>query len=542
MGKRQSRYEEVVIWVTAAGAQTAAKHTSDTALQGPQAQDNNNIWQRLGQWFQNRLLSGDSKASGAYDAWVFTNLKLPHSGDSEHLEKTNAPAFDLFKLAIHGRIIVHREPYKDYLATFVRGEKAAYQKLWESVFSTPSKDARIAEVRDKIFQVASKELYDLLYGTTLSDQPVRLWWNCSPAELTELPWELLAFDLRKKKGSLFSFVRGLPSDPLPKVPVKGPRLRLAFIHDPERTPEGLKTAMAELGKSTLEVIDLTKPPREALEYVAEQGIELVQLVSDGAVSLSGEGLLYFAKSSPDGDSKTIKLTPTMRRLYRLALNYSSQLRYIVKDKKLLEWNTRLAKRLDIESCPASELHAMLHGCRVALLCLSTPTTDDDDIERLDGTLLPSVYRAYSAIGNSMLSLPNILAPLGACDSDALSKFWQSFYKRLASPDCYSVEEGLAAGLHEEPTVLISLFLRQRLGREFTTHVPARTATIEEPTRACANLQVARSLLEQLRAIDENYKDIDSQVAATVDVHQESQRQAGIEQEIASLTELEDAEL
>lgn len=545
MGKRQSRYEEVVIWVTAGGAQTAAKPTSDSPAQVMEARDNNNVWQRLRLWFENRRLNADRTASPSYDAWVFTNLELSRSGDSTHIEKTKAPAFDLFKPVIQGRIIVHREPYREYLATFVRGEKAAYQKLWESVFSAPSKDALIAEVRDKIFKVASKELSDLLSGMTLPDQPIRLWWNCSPAELTELPWELLASDLRKKKGNLFSFVRGLPSAPLPKVPVKEPRLRLAFIHDPERTPEGLKTAMAELGKSTLEVIELTTPPREALEYVAERGIELVQLVTDGAVSLSGEGLLYFSKSSQDGDSRTIKLSPTMRRLYRLALNYSSyssQLRYIVTDKKLLEWNSRLARHLDIESCSASQLHAMLHGSRVALLSLSPPTTDDDDRERLQGTLLPSVYRAYSAIGNSLLSLPNILAPLGACDSDALSKFWQSLYKRLASPDCYSVEEGLAAALHEEPTVLMSLFLRQRLGREFTAHVPARAATMEEPTRACANLQVARSLLEQLRAIDENYKDIDSQVASTADVHQECQRQAEVEQEIASLTELEDAEL
>lgn len=539
MGKRQSRYEEIVIWVTPSGAQTTAKHTSDTAVQVSEAQNNNNIWQRLGLWFQERL--SKPATSGSYDAWVYTNIELPFS-ESAHIDKTSAPAFDLFKLAMHGRIIVHREHYSDYLATFVRGEKAAYQKLWDSVFSASSKDVLIAEARDKIFKVVSTELHDLLCGTTLSNRPIRIWWNCTPAELSELPWELLACELRKKKGALFSFVRGLPSDPLPKVPVKEPQLRLAFIHDPEKTPEALKTAIADLGKSTLEVIELTKPSREALKYVAEQGIELIHLVTDGSVSLSGEGLLYFAKSSHDEGSKHPKLTPSMRRLYRLALNYSSQFRYIFKDKQLLEWNARLAGQLAIEPCPASELHAMLRGSRAALLSLSTPTTDEDISERLAGSLLPSVYRAYCAIGNSTLSLPNIVAPLGACEAEALTKFWQSFYKRLASPDCYSVEEGVAAGLQDAPMMLMSLFLRQRLGREFTAHTSGRAATIEEPTRVNANLQVARSLLEQLRAIDENYKDIGSQVAATADVHQESQRQTELEQEIASLTELEDAEV
>lgn len=534
MGKRKSRYEEIVIWITASGAQTAATHPRDTAVQAPEPE---NIWQRLALWFQSR--ADESLSAGSYDAWVYTDIDLPSSAN---IDKTKAPTFDLFKLAMHGQIIVHREHYKDYLTTFVRGEKAAYDKLWESVFAAPSKDALLAKVRDKIFQIGSTELHDLLCGAMLPERPVRIWWNCTPAELSELPWELLACKLRKTKGSLFSFVRGLPSDPLPKVPLRESRLRLAFIHDPERTPEALKTAMEELGKSTLEVIKLTNPPQEALEFVAEEGIELIHLVTDGAVSLSGEGVLYFTQHAHDEDSQHPKLTPAMRHFYRLVLNNSSKFRYIFKDKQLLEWNMRLARRLEIESCPASKLHATLRGSRVALLSLSTLIADDDDSERLAGSLLPSVYRAFCALGNSPHALPNIVAPLGAGDSEAITKFWESFYKRLASPDCYSVEEALAAGLQASPTVLMSLFLRQRLGREFATHDPAQATTIEEPTRVNANLQIARSLLEQLQAIDENYKDIDSQVAATPDVQEECQRQTQLVQEIASLSELEETEL
>jgi hypothetical protein len=541
MGKRQSRYEELVIWVTAT-QEAAANRKSNAAVQVRGAEDNQNIWQRLALWFQNRVSRIDSTECSSYDVWVYTNLELPGSNHLTPIEKTTAPTFDLFKLAIHGRIIVHGDHYKDYLATLARGEKAAYKKLWESVFTAQPKDTLIAEVRDKIFHVVSKELGDLLRGTTLPDRPLRMWWNCTPTELAELPWELLACDLRKQKSTLFSFVRGLPSTPLPKIPVKDSRLRLAFIHDPERTPERLKTVITELGQSMLEVIELTKPPREALEYVVDEGIELVHLVTGGAVSLSGEGLLYFAKTSHEEHSKTVEVTPVRRLFYRLWLMYLPRLRYLVTDERLLAWNERLTRQLAIESCSPSELHSMLHGSRVAVVSLSTPETDDDDITSLDGALLPSVYRAYSAIGNSILQLPNLVAPLGACDSESLSKFWKSFYQRLASPDCYSVEEALAAGLQDEPTVLMSLYLRQRLGRDFTANVPESATAIEEPTRVCANLQVARSLLEQLRAIDENYKDIGSQIAVTAGVHQESQRQEKLEQEIASLTELEEAEL
>lgn len=124
MGKRQSRYEEVVVWVVATGVQKPAKRTPDTPIETPAAEGNTNIWQRLGLWFHNRLISPDTATPCSYDAWVYTDLELPDSDHSAHIDQTNAPAFDLFKLAMRGRIIVNRENYEEYLATFVRGEKA----------------------------------------------------------------------------------------------------------------------------------------------------------------------------------------------------------------------------------------------------------------------------------------------------------------------------------------------------------------------------------------------------------------------------------
>lgn len=534
MGKRQSRYEEVVVWITPLGGRGAVQALTPP-VKAPDS-DPSNFWERIGMWFRTQVAESECH----YDAWVYTDIELPAPDAAESCEPENAPAFTTFKFWRRGRITLDRRKYDDYLRSFIGGERAAYKKLWSFPFRSESPAAAIKAARDSIFSVRDQGLSDLLNGKfTLPERPVRFWWNCTPPELAELPWELLACELREKRQCQFSFVRGLPADPLHKTPVRE-KLRLAFIHDPERTPDALKAAMGGLDKSHIEVVEFTKPPREALKYVSEEGFELVHLVADGGVSFSGEGLLYFPKT----DAASADVPPlghATRRLYRLALDYSAKLRYIVSEKRLLKWNTSLSRRLDIESCSAGELYSILRGSRVTLLNLSTPKTDDDDIERFDGTLLPSVYRAYAAIGSSTLQLPNIIAPLGPCGGDLIGKFWRDFYKQLASPDCYSIEDSTAAGAKGVPTVLMSLFLRQRLGREFTARADRLAPAIQDPNRVNARLEVARNLLEQLRAIDESYKDIGSDISDTPLVQGESARQAVIEQELCSLSELEEGE-
>ncbi|HEX7174921.1 MAG TPA: hypothetical protein VF240_06540 [Pyrinomonadaceae bacterium] len=537
MGKRQSRYEEVVVWVAPPGGRGAAQAPAPP-VKAPDS-DADGFWERLGLWFRTRVSESKLSEHRHFDAWVYTDIELPAHDTAESCDQENAPAFTTFKFWRRGRITLDQRKYNDYLRTFMSGESAAYKKLWSFPFRNESHAAAIKAARDSIFSVPDQSLSDLLNGkVALPERPVRIWWNCTPPELAELPWELLACELREKRQGLFSFVRGLPAAPLHKIPVKE-KLRLAFIHDPERTPDALKAAVEGLDKSHIEVVGFTQPPREALKRVSEEGFELVHLVADGAVSFGGEGLLYFPKW--DAARTAERLGPATRRLFRIALNYSTKLRYIVSDERLLKWNDSLSRRLDIEPCSAGEMCSILRGSRVTLLSLSTTKTDDDDIDRLDGPLLPSVYSAYAAIGSSTITLPNIIAPLGPCGGDLLGKFWRYFYEHLASPDGYSIEDGMAAGTTGAPTVLMSLFLRQRLGREFTARADTRTPATQDPTRVNARLEVARSLLEQLRAIDQSYKDIGSDVSDTPLVKDESARQTMIEQELGSLSELEEGE-
>ena len=406
-----------------------------------------------------------------------------------------------------------------------------------STSSGEQQDDATSALRSKLFELPSPVLRALFSGQWEEfDRPIRVWWNCTPPELAELPWELLACELHKRAKAKFSFVRGLPPDmPLPRVPVEG-RLRLAFIHEPERTPDALKSAIEGL-KPILDVVAMTEPPREALQQAAKEGFELIHLVTDGALSPGEEGLLYLRESLA-ADSKADELSPLRRHLSRFTLKYLSSYRHLYGDEWLLKLNDQLAKKLDIDTCSASELSAVLRGSRVTLLSLSTPKTYDTDAEFLHGILLPSVFRAFVSFASSPLPLPNIVAPLRACAEDVAAKFWSSFYSRLADSQSYSVEEATGFGLQDAPTALMALFLRQRLGREFTGHSVKIGDAAEEPNQANAKLEVARSLIEQLRAIDLSYQDIESRIAETPLVKSEVKRQTNLEEQISSLTQLE----
>ena len=538
MGNRISRYEEVVVWVMPIPGQTFEDQSTGTPVPASGTTGVGNVFQRISKWFGSFFAPHDLKEAQSYDAWVYTNLDIPGLDASQITDIEGAPEVNNLRLAKHERVIIHWEHYKEYLDTFIKGNKADANGFWNSSSSTEQQDA-ISAMRDKLFELSSPELKSLFCEKAeLSNRPIRVWWHCTPPELADLPWELLACEARKKGKTKFSFVRGIPPErPQPKTQVEG-RLRLAFIHDPDSTPEYIKSAIEEL-KSTLDITEMTTPSPESLRLAAKEGVELIHLVTDGALSLGNEGLLYF--KSTTATSKTDELTPTQRRMYRLALNYSSYLRplKLINDERLLEWNNRLTRKLDIKECSASELSAALRGSRVTLLSLSTPQTDYFDPSSLDAKL-PSVYRAFANLAGSTLPLPNIVAPLGNERDEVLKKFWGSFYRQLATPECYSIEEAAAFGLQEAPNAIMALFMRQRLGREFTNRsVKIGEAGGEEPALVNAQLHVARSLIEQLRAIDENYKDIESNIAETPLVKCETARQSKLEEEIATLTELEE---
>lgn len=549
MSGNKSRYEEIVLRIMPAAGRLSGEQQTEALAKPSGAAESTNIISRLVKWMLDFLDRKDLVIAQSYDAWIYTNLEIPGLEASPAPASESAKEVSGLKLAGRGQVKVHWEHYKEYLRTFTRGEKAAYKRFWGAKDSQKQHASDAAAVRTLLFEMSSPALQALFVGElNITERPLRVWLHCNPPELADLPWELLTCALRKKAKTNFSFVRGLPpAQPLPRVPVEG-RLRLAFIHDPRSTPNAIINAMQGL-KSTLDVVEMTEHPREALKRAAKEGFELVHLVADAAVSLGNEGLLYL-RQPPSESSERIPLHPFARRAYRLALNNPRFFKVLFSEKRLLEWNERLIDRLDIETCSAEELCAILRGSRVTLFSLSTPKTDDNDIGRFDGALLPAVYSAFASLG-SFTMLPNIIAPLGACDESALEKFWSTLYSQLmnSSPSSpqqsrpsFSLEEAMAVALEESPTVLMALFLRQRLGREFTNRVVRIGEDGEDPNRANAKLQVERRLLEQLRAIDSNYRDIESRVSDTPLIQAEIERQSKLGQEIDSLAQLEEGEL
>lgn len=209
-----------------------------------------------------------------YDALVYTHLELPKLKRSEKPPAGQPDNVAGLPLAGREKLTVRWSRYQEYLAAFVEGEKAFFQR------------------GERLLETMPVGLESLFSDPLPTNQPVRLWWASDTPELEDLPWELVTYRGRNYPADKFSFVRGLPPDnPLPILPV-GERLRLAFIHDPSYTPHALKAALHDL-PANIELIDLPEFPRKALEQVAHEGYELVHIVADGIVSSAYEGILYF---------------------------------------------------------------------------------------------------------------------------------------------------------------------------------------------------------------------------------------------------------
>lgn len=546
MSRRKSRYQEIVIRIVPLYARldegVRAFPAAETSAKAP-----DNFLARIFKWLTSLRDGVDPSYARTYDAYVYTDLPIPGLDETVVSACGSEKQIGYSKLAGCGQLIVHWENYQRYLHSFISGERVAYKRFWRAA-NSGGLNTDVVKVRDQLFEIPNVGLKELFSGKLhLTERSLRVWLHCSPPELADLPWELLACELRQKEKTRFSFVRGLPSESVPKVPVTG-KLRLAFIHDPKETPVALIRAIEGL-RTTLDVVEMHEPPRQALKRAASEGFELVHLVTDGAVSLGHGGLLYLRESSAEASTDT-SLGVVTRRFYRLALDYADVFRHLVKEQRLIEWNNKLIDKLDIETCSAEDLGSILRGSRVTLLSFSTPKTDDADPGRFDGSLLPTVYSAFASLGNSSL-LPNVVAPLGACDDQTLEAFWSSFYSQLMKPTrptergvmpSFSLEEAMAVGLEAAPTALLALFLRQRLGREFTNSIFEIGGEAEEPTRVNAKLQVERNLIEWLRAIDSNYMDIESKVSETPLVQAEAERQTRLEYEIDSFAELEEEEL
>lgn len=457
------------------------------------------------------LENGQEEHIRSFDAFVYSNFNIPLINQAKDLPADEPGEFGNLPLAGVEQVVVNWTRYKRYLHAFLLGEQAASKLL----------------SRDEIFKEISPGLALLLSGQNKDIYPLRIWWSSKTPSLVKLPWELLAYESEGYVNGDISFVRGVPPQTLiPKLPVKK-ELRLAFIHEALSTPTELSEALSNI--PGIELVDMTKPPLEALRDAVNGGFELVHLIADGSVSLAYEGFLYLRKPGTV-DVSSDYTTSLGRRSFRFLLNFYQKIESALPEA-LNEWlSDKFYKQLDIETLTASELSALQRGSRLAVLSLSPPKTTDTDINRLDGLLLPSVYSSFACLGNSDLPMPNIVAQIGACDAGNLKNFWRGFYTELS--ESLSVEGAVGKGLKASVPLAVALFLRQSARRTFIRE-PGFEG--ENVTQINAELQQSKETLKRLHDLgDSVFSDIVSeyeQVESVRQAHLQAQIDPWLEKEL-----------
>jgi len=417
------------------------------------------------------------KNLGSYNALIYAPSDLLTSDSTISIPEDQARTLRDMPLAMIEKVVVDWDYYKDYLRSFLFGEKSALEGLG----------------RDKIFCEVSGDLSSLLSGKLISNRPLRVWWDLVNPKLFELPWELLAYTEEGYDLSEISLVRGLPpTNSVPRVPV-GKQLRLAFIHEPNSTSAALIAALQ--GLPQISVSDMTDPPLEALQRALQDGYELIHLVADGSTSLAYEGYLYLRRPSRLRylDSSASYENSYVRRARRLWLNLYKLLEPFLPARQSAWINKRLFDLLALDKLTPAELSSMQRGRPLSILCLSPPKSSDKDPGRIDGVLLPGVFRAFSCLGNSPLPMPNIVAQVGATDETNMESFWHHFYLELSQS--LVIESAMSAGLKASSPQPFALFLRQRQRNTFERDKPS-----ENVTQINAELEESRETVEELRAL------------------------------------------
>lgn len=378
--------------------------------------------------------SSQGEATRTYDALIYSNMELDGLGPAPPYYVEQYGQLDNLGLVAVEHITVRWSRYHEYLDAFVEGDKAAYY------------------LRSQLIKTLSSGLENFFGCEFPTPKPVRVWWSSETPELDDLPWELIAHAGRGGGPSRLSFVRGLPGEVAPLVPIEGPRPRLAFIHEPDRTPRGLSDALSNL--SGVEVVPMTGSLRAELHRAVRDKFELVHIVADGSVSLAYEGILEFG-------GKSERLAP-------------------------------------------SEICSLLLGSRVTILGLTPNLPPPSEAD--SSPVVLTTYRSFVCLGTSRQVLPTIVSPLGPMSDGQQHDFWRDFYETLAT--ALSVEDAVEHAHNSTPWAAVALFLRHRLGREFvrrvSTHGFESASRQGDPTAINADLQVARSFLEDLRAVDSKY--------------------------------------
>lgn len=515
--RRKTRFAEVVVRVV----RTKARTTDDPAATSTEREES---------------------SRRTYDALIYSSLTIPDLAPTPSQLSRDVPQ-EIAGLPLVGceQVTISWNKYREYVTAFMAGQKEAFARLRKLIpTALGGRDPGGASpwsLRNQLFEPPSAALRAIFRAELQTDQqPLRVWWSSRDPQVAHLPWELLAYSARG--GAVdegFSFVRGVPAAPLPRVPVSGP-LRVAFIHEPARTPPGLIAAFADLKQAaSLQIVPMTDPPLQALQVAVREGYEMIHLVADGRVSLAHEGILYLRKSPSAGARE---MGPHTRNAWRGALQVATRISGVLPTT-VVDWLAdTVYSRLDIESCAPSQLSALFRGSRVTVLSLSPTVIDDSDAIGLEGMLLPSVYKAFARVGASALPLPTIVAPLVATTDSQLQMFWSAFYADVATS--YSVEHAVTEGEKSGGIVPAAVFLRHRLGREFIKGEGA-PGEQSDPSRMNADLQAARELLDQLKAIDSKYKRLSDNVTSAEFVKHESARQEHVEQQLENFTTLKDGE-
>lgn len=426
-----------------------------------------------------------------YDALIYADPRSLQAR-ADFVPREGWPArMGNLKLSSAESVVVNWGYYKYYLDSFIRGEQAASEKL----------------EAEELFLSVSPGLRKLLKGEAIDSPSLRVWWSTATPSLVELPWELLVYGDESTDREV-SFVRGLPPDsPVPVLPV-GEKLRLAFIHDPDSSSRALIDVLKEI--PGIDVVSITDPPLQALQQAISKGFELVHLVADGSASLAYEGFLYLRKPQRVDISSDIASAAARRGLRMLLSIYNRIEPLLLKPisvslglNKLSAWlSSKLYKQLDLETLSTGELSALQRGSPLAVLALSPPKSSGYDLNRIDGFLLPSIYRSFACIGNSSLPMPNIIAQIGATDEERMARFWRRFYGDLG--ESLQVEKAMRNARIESALSTMALFLRQQHTQTFKHDEASKDVNV---TQLSAELAESMDAMEQLKELGNQYSSL-----------------------------------
>lgn len=370
---------------------------------------------------------GDDQLSRTpYMAWVYSKLSLPidrpfDPPSDQPMEWGGDP------FAGVETFVVNWARYTEYQSAYLAGAKDA------------------SMMQDRLFETLPRGLRAILSGEFGGGRPTRTWFHSDAPEVSQLPWELVAYANGSRLGTGGSFVRGIPPETAtPQVPVVD-RLRLGVIDPHDRMASAFRQALANVD-GPLELVRLSGGIRQALHAAAQEGIELLHIVAEASVTPSYDGVL----ETPDSDGQPVA---------------------------------------------SSEVASILRGSRVRLVGL-TPPAEGPSRTWKSPYLGPSAYRAFTYFATSPYPIPTFIVPVGPMDDRQVIGFWTIFYKALTTS--FEIEAALTEALRDR-VVPIGLFLRHLQPAAFRRVTEVDQPKVD-PSVVGAQLEASQELLRQIEQV------------------------------------------